>query len=336
MVELVSRIAKTSLIRDEDWTHHRDGILVSVANPADVDHGVILSQKLLVPQPEGGRRLAQHGRGSDLSLGDSEADDERPQSPPGSFVDEDSDSDPTDPERESGTSKLMESHTTETTEPDDGAVPASLTRPTRIRFRSRVRITSGLNRRRQSFIPGADSKTSTLRSTNDGGGYFCYTPSSSISGSPSSSISAPLRSRTDDEADRPGWGPLGQRVNMFAKKDRIKKRFGSTSDDGQSWTRNRHPSLEDLAPSRRGRVEMTEASPLLTASQGKRGSRVCPHGQRRKCYCVDCSSRLSMKRTLSPDEMDQMFGSWPGRILNYQVFFPLCFVESCVVHLPSF
>lgn len=250
-----------------------------------------------------------------------DADDERPRSSTGSFIDEYSECDPEELEHEPGgcPNRLMESHTTGTTEPDETAVLPSLTRPTRIRFRPRVRITSGLTRHRQSLVPGAESRTSTIRSRNDDDGYFCYTPSSSISGSPSSSISAPLRSRTDDEADRPGWGPLGQRVSMLAKKNRMKKHFGFASDNDQPW--NRHSSLEDLPASCRGRVGLTEASPLLMApqgKQGKRGLRLCPHGRRRKCYCVDCG--LSSSRTLSPDEADETFGRWPGRMLNYQVF----------------
>ncbi|KXN89816.1 hypothetical protein AN958_04820 [Leucoagaricus sp. SymC.cos] len=209
----------------------------------------------------------------------------------------------------------MESHTG-SIDPDDIAVPPSLTRPTRIRFRSRVRITSGLNRHRRSknpSFPNPGSRTDTLQTANDDGGYFCYTPSSSISGSPSSSISAPLHSRTDDEADRPGWGPLGQRVSLLTKKSQMRKQSMS-SEDHRPWLDHSH--AQDLSASR-GRPGPTEASPLLMSPSGVPGSGRCARGRPRKrsCYCSSCGSS---RGALSPEEVDQTYGKWPSRILNYQ------------------
>ncbi|KAJ3556511.1 hypothetical protein NP233_g11958 [Leucocoprinus birnbaumii] len=275
----LNRVTKIPFIRNarsQDWTHPRDDLLVSAASPAYIEHGLILSQKLLLspPHPTSMHSLTQHTRGSDLSLEDSEADaeDERPQSRNGDFEDDYLEYDPDNLDRkpEDCRDALIGSHTTENfTELDENVVPPSLTRPTRIRFRSRVRITSGLNRYRHSSTRGIDSNNNTLRSLSGGAdSYYCYTPSSSISGSPSSSISAPLRSRTDDEADRPGWGPLGQRVNMLAKKKNRMKKRGSTSEDGYPWVPG-PDSAEDLATSRR-RVGMTEASPLLIGSSKSR------------------------------------------------------------------
>lgn len=176
-----------------------------------------------------------------------------------------------------------------------------------------MRITSGLNRHRHCTNPsvaGAQSRESTVRLGSDGGGYFCFTPSSSISGSPSSSISAPLRSRTDDEADRPGWGPLGQRVSMFAKKNRMSKQVGS-----QLW--GKRVRAEGLSTAR-GQMGTTETSPLLIPpSRLQAGRCVREHRRKRRCHC--CDGGLSSQQTLSPEEVDETFGKWPSRILNYQV-----------------
>ncbi|KAF5355616.1 hypothetical protein D9756_003958 [Leucocoprinus leucothites] len=323
----LNRVAKSPFIRNPrnpDWAHRSDDLLVSATGHPYVDHDFLLPPKLLVSRPQSVHSLTQHPHGSDPSLKESEpdTDDERPQSPSGDFEDEYIEYATSDLSQEPGNCKgtLIECHTTghpDNPELDGGAVPPSLTRPTRIRFRSRVRITSGLNRHRHSSIPGTESRTNTFRSTNGDTGYLYYTPSSSISGSPSSSISAPLRSRTDDEADRPGWGPLGQRVSMLAKKNRTIRRLGSTSDDDddQPWALQ-SDSAEDLAASR-GRVGLTEVSPLLMAhSKGRLGPRVRHHGRRRRrCYCVDCG--LSPRR-LTPEQVDEAFGKWPNRMLNYQ------------------
>ncbi|KAJ7789476.1 hypothetical protein B0H14DRAFT_2944517 [Mycena olivaceomarginata] len=72
-------------------------------------------------------------------------------------------------------------------------------RRSRVRFRSRVRITSGLHH--------SHRRVST-------------TSSSSLSSSPSSSISAPLRAPLTEDNCTPGWGTLGQRVGLFAISNR--------------------------------------------------------------------------------------------------------------------
>ncbi|KAJ3474690.1 hypothetical protein NLI96_g12314 [Meripilus lineatus] len=75
----------------------------------------------------------------------------------------------------------------------------------RVRFRSRVRITSGLRKHRRST---GDNPNST-------------SPSSSASGSPSSSISAPLRWQADENAS---WGPIGRRLSAFANSNGSQRR----------------------------------------------------------------------------------------------------------------
>ncbi|KIM84746.1 hypothetical protein PILCRDRAFT_818354 [Piloderma croceum F 1598] len=69
-------------------------------------------------------------------------------------------------------------------------------RPSRVRFRSRVRITSGFSHHRRKSDVG-----------------------SSRSGSASSSISAPLRSYSDGSTNT--WGTLGQRVGLLALQRKI-------------------------------------------------------------------------------------------------------------------
>jgi len=206
-------------------------------------------------------------------------------------------------------SDLNGRHATDNTGLDESTVPPSLTRITRIRFRSRVRITSGLSRLRQG-------RTNTLPSTDIDTGYFCYTPSSS--GSRSSSISAPLRSRTDDEAGRPGWGPLGRRVSMLAKKNRMKKRFKLSKDD-QPWTPPQSNKVNGSEASW-DRGEATEASPLLVSHPHRgSGSRSCRRRQGGRCCCIECG--LSSHKKPSSDEVDEVFSKWPSRMLNYQVLF---------------
>ncbi|KAF8213768.1 hypothetical protein K438DRAFT_2009890 [Mycena galopus ATCC 62051] len=79
-------------------------------------------------------------------------------------------------------------------ETDDATVTDDFSAPlrrSRVHFRSRVRITSGLHH-----------------------------AASSLSSSPSSSISAPLRAPLTEADCTPGWGTLGQRVGLFAVSNR--------------------------------------------------------------------------------------------------------------------
>jgi hypothetical protein len=110
---------------------------------------------------------------------------------------------------------------------------------------------------------------------------------------------------------------LGQRVSLFAKKkNRSRRKFG-LSANVQSWSKR--INVEGMAAPR---GPATENSPLLTeASPRKSAPRMRHQELRRKrlCYCVDCV--VSSRRSLSPEEVDQTFGRWPNRLLNYQVFF---------------
>ncbi|KAK0198117.1 hypothetical protein F5146DRAFT_1131129 [Armillaria mellea] len=130
-----------------------------------------------------------------------------------------------------------------------------------VRFRSRVRITSGLPRRH-----AADRAT----------------PDSSLSSSPSSSISAPLRCRENDvNTDSSPWGPLGLRVKHMGQRPRrqaVDKGLGST-----------------------------ERSPLMPPS--------------RRFYSIEEDEHYNYFAYLDDEtrlnrEIDLAFGTWPGRLLN--------------------
>ncbi|KAF9015387.1 hypothetical protein BDQ17DRAFT_1340979 [Cyathus striatus] len=160
----------------------------------------------------------------------------------------------------------------------------TLQRPNaRVRFRSRVRITSGLNRSRHrnasfSIVEGTENSN-----------RLPLSPASSLSGSPSSSISAPLRSRDDDEVGKPGWGTLGQRVGLFAQRRRIGDRSVGS------------PRINHIRP----KHIASENTPLLRSpcrlSYETNPSETCEW---------DEEARLSK-------EIDLIFGTWPRRLLNH-------------------
>ncbi|KAK0478156.1 hypothetical protein IW261DRAFT_1420352 [Armillaria novae-zelandiae] len=163
---------------------------------------------------------------------------------------------------------LLSSATTDSSAADDSHAENPYVRSTPIaiknrsvRFRSRVRITSGLPRRH-----AADR----------------VTPDSSLSSSPSSSISAPLRYREDDvRTDSSPWGPLGLRVKHMGQRPR------------------RQVADKGLDPS--------ERSPLMPPS--------------RRFYSIDEDEHYNYFAYLDDEtrlnrEIDLAFGTWPGRLLN--------------------
>lgn len=91
--------------------------------------------------------------------------------------------------------------------------PAQPLRPTHVRFRSRVRITSGFRRyRRQSSLHHQTAIDHDLFTSSSPGSLL-----SSDSGSASSSISAPLRA--GGEPGKSGWGALGQRIRFLPQNN---------------------------------------------------------------------------------------------------------------------
>jgi len=165
-------------------------------------------------------------------------------------------------------------------------------RPTRVRFRSRVRITSGLHPHRHKSNSEQDRCAS-------------LTPSSSTSGSPSSSISAPLRTQAEDEASNPGWGTLGQRVSILAQRNA----------DRRLKVHQRREYLAALTSQRgvpgdtRGLVA-NERTPLTSSVL----SSSYLHGE-----MIDPDS-IETEAEMFSREIDLVFGSWPNRLLNHQVY----------------
>lgn len=155
-------------------------------------------------------------------------------------------------------------------------------RPIRVRFRSRVRITSGLHHK-----------------SNSGQDYASLTPSSSISGSPSSSISAPLRTQAEDEASKPGWGTLGQRVSILARRNAERRSKLHQQREHPGALPSQHGVLADDG------LVSNERTPLAGSSLPS-------------SYLGEVMDRETYDEALSR-EIDLVFGSWPSRLLNYQV-----------------
>lgn len=160
-----------------------------------------------------------------------------------------------------------ESSCSELEQPFSDDIPA---RTGRVRFRSRVRITSGLNRQKKKS-----------RSEHD---YLTFSSStSSLSGSPSSSISAPLRVDAEDSVGKPGWGTLGQRVSLLA---RPKKRYKEPRSEVFSRI-----NIQGIITT----GEVNEQTPLTDHNRDTETIR--NHAQ----------------------ELDFAFGPWPRRLSNPQV-----------------
>ncbi|KAG1746821.1 hypothetical protein EDB19DRAFT_326623 [Suillus lakei] len=145
----------------------------------------------------------------------------------------------------------------------------------RVHFRSRVRITAGMRRRRLSDgLPSG---------------------ASSISGSPCSSISAPLRSA--NAASSKGWGPLGQRVSILASQ--------SYTSEPSSPTSRRKTRLRSNPPEPY-HSPVNEHTPLLQPP--------CRYSYARG-YNEDNGADEDMERQRER-VIDETFGKWPGRLLN--------------------
>jgi len=182
------------------------------------------------------------------------------------------------------------------TDSDDQEPDSPPERPSRVRFRSRVRIASGLNRHRHKH-QGVDYLSPD------------FSPSPSISGSPSSSISAPLRTTTDEQVGKPGWGTLGQRVSMFAQgkmerrrsQERERERLGvGASSFGKGGERGgfRGGQAPAAIPYY---TRVDEGTPLLWSRP-------------RNASYTDLARQDQV--SLMPREIDKVFGPWPGRLAN--------------------
>ncbi|PSR71114.1 hypothetical protein PHLCEN_2v12960 [Hermanssonia centrifuga] len=171
----------------------------------------------------------------------------------------------------------------------------------RVRFRSRVRITSGLRRSRHD--------------------QSAASASSSASGSPSSSISAPLRWQADEHGT---WGPLGRRLNAYAN---------STGRGKRSSTAARVKQVED-GQQPQDSVKTNERTPLLRP--GRRVAYVDPEldggGDADDEGVTQTEAELdseeeeerALREAALKREEDAVFGQWPWRIFNRHVRTPLC------------
>jgi hypothetical protein len=150
----------------------------------------------------------------------------------------------------------------------------------KVHFRSRVRITSGLHS--SGRTRNRDGRDSTFNNGID-------TANTSASGSPSSSISAPLRYQADENNV---LGPLGKRINSLAQARN--KRNGQLRRAVRSSVSERTPFL---------RASEYGPIPDYTRQRRERG-RVSGESE-------DESSVNGLKR-----EEEVMFGRWPWRMFN--------------------
>ncbi|KAG5646874.1 hypothetical protein DXG03_001950 [Asterophora parasitica] len=175
-----------------------------------------------------------------------------------------------------------------------------------VHFRPRVRIASGISRHRHSRqlsnsplrLPCSPDRGRHLPFTTSGGSNSSSVSSSSLS----SSISAPLRSRTDDESDKPGWGPLGQRVNLLARDARRKR------DSGRRHKQDHERAVPcEHTPLIRPRPQIQ--SPITVGPEGRRQAEAWDSDWEENE--VELEARIS-------NEIDEVFGTMPRRLLNFQ------------------
>lgn len=158
-----------------------------------------------------------------------------------------------------------------------GAPNTDPERPHRVHFRSRVRISSGFGRHRRHHF-----QDDLISVSPD---------SASLSSSPSSSISVPLRSRSSDEVDKSGWRPLGQRASLLAHKPRRRTR--------ERQQKNQYDAAQ-LLPNER--TQLIRSPPLTVYTEGG-------------LY----NNEMTESARGQEVDHDPMFGAWPGRLVNLHV-----------------
>ncbi|KAJ7674446.1 hypothetical protein B0H17DRAFT_1082032 [Mycena rosella] len=168
---------------------------------------------------------------------------------------------------------------TATEDPDPYPYPTP--RRSRVRFRSRVRITSGLPHQRR--LSAASSRSS----------------------SPSSSISAPLRAPPTADNCSPGWGTLGTRVGLFAYSNRQAAALARSAKQ-----RGRRRQREDAGGA-------DERTALLGDSLAPPGYDGCIDPEDEDGYFSSDDDAYDEEAVLSR-QIDLVFGTWPGRLLNRQ------------------
>ncbi|KAK7064761.1 hypothetical protein R3P38DRAFT_2826280 [Favolaschia claudopus] len=114
--------------------------------------------------------------------------------------------------------------------------------------------------------------------------------------SPSSSISAPLRSPLTEDTCSPGWGPLGQRVNLLV----------SAAEARNGKRRLPRRRLSGGAPNERTALLGEPPPPGYN-----------PESDSDVEYYSDEDSPVDGEALLS-HQIDLVFGKWPARLLNRQ------------------
>lgn len=177
----------------------------------------------------------------------------------------------------------------------------------RVTFRPRVRIASGISRTHRKS--GQQHHPVDELTCHD-----ILSACSSRSCSPSSSISVPLRFHSEEaETSKPGWGTLGQRVGLLARRSEHKRRFKDrmkrherTLKSYQGVHRMHHSSLR--------RPSYTdETRPLLD-----------PRHAQYICQCGIAGCQYDERRIA--EEIDILFGKWPTRLFNPKVSRASCSV----------
>ncbi|KAF8139790.1 hypothetical protein EV363DRAFT_309588 [Boletus edulis] len=158
----------------------------------------------------------------------------------------------------------------------------------RVRFRSRVRISAGIGRRR--FSDGFSSNTS------------------STSGSTSSSISAPLRTHYTGSN---GWGPLGSRMKLLASQP---SPITACQDDDANGAGAKNGDVSGGGHGRSARFlndGADEHTRLLTSATRHSYAGMYVHNS-----CNDDVSEREQERWWREQLVDEVFGRWPRRLFN--------------------
>jgi len=187
----------------------------------------------------------------------------------------------------------------ETFPPDDDDPHTTPPTSPRVHFRSRVRITSGFHNHRHT------------RSWHDiGPDAPCPSHSSSRSGSPSSSISAPLRSHPNiDNKSDSGWGPLGQRVSFLVSRQRAAREKETVKRQQRRAKVGLALSYDQPDAYRR---RPNERTPLANSPMRSSYVERYAEGEDDQGCAEDGADDARLSR-----EIDLLFGKWPGRLLNH-------------------
>ncbi|KAI0089852.1 hypothetical protein BDY19DRAFT_941123 [Irpex rosettiformis] len=214
-----------------------------------------------------------------------------------------------DRERQGSARELRDSTTMESSA-DQGSTER---RPVpRVRFRSRVRITSGLRRSKHLGNPTGSH-------------------SSSASGSPSSSISAPIRWQADENG---AWGPIGRRLSAYAHAHGRSKR-----SSGLQRALSGQPQPQ---PQARAKMDIGERTPLIKPGRptvayvdaGLDGGASADDervGDGEDMDSEDEEGRgdIALRAAALRREEEAVFGKWPWRLFNRHVrCVPPCLKQS--------